>query len=324
MTQPFPWSVVGVDDIDGARRRGGAAARPGCTGSRTAGAPCWRRPREAPRAADRGGLHLPAAQRRRSPPGSACGSASASASASSPAWSATTRRTPASRSRSRPARRGATGSPRACTSSPGTAAVPLLLVKLWTRLPAAVHPAPEGAPGARGRGARAGVDRGAGRGRDLPAGLRPVELGAVVPVELLVPDHPLRDRLGRDRRAGRAHRGEAADHPRRPDERRRRHDVRPGVGDPARARCRGAGCSARPGWPPAWRCWPTAGSTVPFLRDVSVFGVRSGDGPRRHPDQQVRRGGRGDRDGREPGVPSSPSSTATARCAADPRRPARR
>ena len=42
------------------RPRGGARRRPGCTGSRTAGAPSWRAPHEAPRATDRGRLHHPA------------------------------------------------------------------------------------------------------------------------------------------------------------------------------------------------------------------------------------------------------------------------
>ena len=42
---------------------------------------------------------------------------------------------PATPSRSRPARAGATASPRGSTSPPGIAAIPLLLVKLWSVLP---------------------------------------------------------------------------------------------------------------------------------------------------------------------------------------------
>ena len=46
-----------------------------------------------------------------------------------------------------------------------------------------------------------------------------------------------------------------------------------------RARCPGVVCSAPPGRPAAIAVLATAGSTVPLLRDVSIFGVRSGDGP---------------------------------------------
>ena len=57
---------------------------------------------------------------------------------------------------------------------------------------------------------RAGLDRGAGGIRDLPARDRAGQLGPVVPLGVLVPPHPLRRRLGRDRRPPGARRGEAA------------------------------------------------------------------------------------------------------------------
>ena len=52
---------------------------------------------------------------------------------------------------------------------------------------------------------------------------------------------------------------------------------------------RGAACCARRGSPPAVAVLATAGSTVPWLRKVSVFAVRNGDGPQGMPDQQVGR-----------------------------------
>ena len=134
--------------------------------------------------------------------------------------------------------------------------MPLLLVKLWSVFPRLFIRPPEGAPQAAARGARARLDRGARRRRDLPARDRPRERRAVVPVDLLLPHHPLRDRLGRDRRAGRAHRGEAADHPRRADAPTSTTRRTTGRRRPSPARCRGAGCCARPGWPPASPCSP--------------------------------------------------------------------
>ena len=79
------------------------------------------------------------------------------------------------------ARRGATGSPRACTCITGIAAVPLLLVKLWTVYPRLFLRFPAtGRAVSPSDGARAGVHRRAGRGGDLPAGDRPRQRHAVV------------------------------------------------------------------------------------------------------------------------------------------------
>ena len=163
-------------------------------------------------------------------------------------------------------------------------------------LPAAV-PAPA-APAPRGccvevaeRGSIARARRGVRSSSSRP-GL--ANSRAVVPVGLLVPDHPLRVawvaigalvvhvavKLPRDPPA---RSGPTSTTP--------PHD-RP-AGDRARGRCRGAGCCAPPGSPPAWPCSRPPAARVPLLRDVSVLGVRSGDGPRRHPDQQVRAGRRG-------------------------------
>ncbi len=95
------------------------------------------------------------------------------------------------------------------------------------RLPEAAGPTAEGGPGPRAARPRAALDRSARRGSDLPARHRAGERRAVVPVALQLPPHPLRARLGRDRRAGRPHRGEAPDHPSRPGQRRRQHRPRP-------------------------------------------------------------------------------------------------
>ena len=164
----------------------------------------------------------------------------------------------------------------------GTAAVPLLLVKLWTVFPRLFRSGRRAGRRQAGRSTRWSGPRSrvlvAAAIFQLATGL--LELGAVVPVGLLVPRHPLRGRVDRDRRAGRAHRGEAADHPRRADQRRRVDTTydRPTATEPER-RCRGAGCSRTTWLAAGVAVLATAGSTVPFLRNVSVFGVRSGDGP---------------------------------------------
>ena len=198
----------------------------------------------------------------------------------------------------------------------GTAAVPLLLVKLWTRLPAAVHRGRRRAARAAGGRRRWSGPRSACWSRPRSSSWRPGwrTRAQWYPWAFSLPRHPLRHGLGRDRRAGRAHRRQAARHPRT----RSRGDVddtdaRPADRGRAGARCPAAACCARPGSPAAVAVLATAGSTVPLLRNVSVFGVRSGDGPRRHPDQQVRQGRRGDRDGDQRVVPPRPWSTATAR-----------
>ena len=83
----------------------------------------------------------------------------------------------------------------------GTAAVPLLLVKLWSVFPKLFARPPRERRALIAARARAGLDRGARRGGDLPARDRPGQLSPVVPVGVLLPGHPLRRRLGRDRRA---------------------------------------------------------------------------------------------------------------------------
>ena len=102
----------------------------------------------------------------------------------------------------------------------------------------------------------------------------------VVPVGLLLPDHALRDGLGRDRRAARAHRGQAADHPRRAPRRRRRHAS---TTAPTRHRARrarpAAACCARPGWRPGSPCWPPRQHRCRCCARSRSSGCDSGDGP---------------------------------------------
>ena len=185
----------------------------------------------------------------------------------------------------------------------GTAAIPLLLVKLWTVYPRLFLRPPLGGPR---RLAVDGLERvsigGAGRGGDLPAGDRAGERHPVVPLGLLLPRHPLRRRLDRHRRAGGAHRREAAGHPRgrwardvddathdrRDRDRARRADpARPAAHDLAGGR-RSAVLA-------------TAGSTVPLLRQVSVFARPLRRRPGGHPDQQDGRAAAGRRPPRDAG-----------------------
>ena len=58
----------------------------------------------------------------------------------------------------------------------------------------------------------------------------------------------------------------------------------------------------------------TAGGTVPWLRKVSVFGVRSGDGPQDIPINKSRPRRRGDGHARPTRRTASTSCTATSRC----------
>ena len=145
----------------------------------------------------------PGCAARRSPPGSGSGSASASASASSPGWSATTPRRPTRRSRSRPARRGATGSPRGCTSSPA----PPPCRCCWSSSGRSTRSC---SSGRRGRAAprwlldrRSSAARSRCWSRRRSSSSRP---GWPTPRSgtrgrFSLPGHPLRRRLGRDRRA---------------------------------------------------------------------------------------------------------------------------
>ena len=117
---------------------------------------------------------------------------------------------------------------------------------------------------------------------------------AVVPVAFTFRATHYAVALDRDRRAARAHRGQAAGDPRRrsaPTS--TADDATTGRSTTAVTR-RGAGC-VRPAWrrPRPSRSLTTAGSTVPWLRRVSVFGVRSGDGPAGHARSTSRRSAAG-------------------------------
>ena len=135
-----------------------------------------------------------------------------------------------------------------------------------------------------------GLDRRARRGGDLPARHRTGQLGPVVPVGLLLPGHPLRGRLGRDRRPAGPHRRQAAAHPRRADRRRstttRRRTAATERAEPSRASCA--------------TTWLAAGVAVLGDRGRHRAAAARGLGLRRpvgrrpagHPDQQERHRGR--------------------------------
>ena len=100
------------------------------------------------------------------------------------------------------ARRGATGSPRGCTSPPA----PPRCRCCWSSCGRSTRCCSGGSPRGRARALVAGgpgarLDRGARGGGDLPARDRAGQLGPVVPVVVLVPVEPLRRRLGGGRRA---------------------------------------------------------------------------------------------------------------------------
>ena len=96
---------------------------------------------------------------------------------------------------------------------------------------------------------------------------------------------------------------------------------RPGTRDDDRRPVRAAACCARTWLAAGVAVLATAGSTVPWLRKVSVFGVRSGDGPAGHPDQQVRARPPGSPPRRPaPGVPLTVAYGGR-EVVADPRRP---
>ena len=161
----------------------------------------------------------------------------------------------------------------------GTACVPLLLVKLWTVYPKLFQRPPKGARKLAARGARARLDRRAGGLRDLPAGQRAGERDRVVPVELLVPAHPLRAWPGSPSArwsctSRSSCRSSAAPSPptsttRRTTGPRRRSAVC----------CRGAGCCGATWVATGVAVLAVAGNTVPFLRKVSIFAPHSGEGP---------------------------------------------
>ena len=162
----------------------------------------------------------------------------------------------------------------------GTAAVPLLLVKLWTVYPRLFQRPPSAG---RGRLLLDGLERGsiavlvAAAIFQLATGLLNtaqwypwdfsfrathyavawIAIGALV-VHIAVKLPIIRGALDLRRRVTRR---------------------RPAHRDRARRRCRGAGCCAPPGSPSGVAVLAIAGSTVPLLRKVSVFAVRSGDGP---------------------------------------------
>ena len=92
---------------------------------------------------------------------------------------------------------------------------------------------------------------------------------------------PLRRRLDRHRRAGGAHRGQAADHPGGDAEPlTRAARARPAETDAASAgRPAGAPSCGRPCSPRAWPWSRRRATPCPLLRKVSVFAVRTGEGP---------------------------------------------
>ena len=171
------------------------------------------------------------------------------------------------RSRSRPARRGATGVTQGLHVITGTAAVPLLLVKLWTVYPKLFErPPPRDArAGSRSHGCRAAVDRRPGRRGDLPARHRAGQLRAVVPVGASRFRPPTTPSPGSPIGALRgAHRGQAADHPQRArrGRRRRRGTTAPSATEPGGLSRRGL---LRTTWAAAGvAVLATAGNTVPL------------------------------------------------------------
>ncbi|MEJ7741098.1 MAG: hypothetical protein WKF73_00290 [Nocardioidaceae bacterium] len=93
----------------------------------------------------------------------------------------------------------------------GTAAVPLLLVKLWSVFPKLFDRVDlEERTTARTPARRAPLDRVARLGGGIPACHRTGQFGAVVSLVVLVPLNPLRGCLDSHRRAALAHRGQAA------------------------------------------------------------------------------------------------------------------
>ena len=226
--------------------------------------------------------------------------------------------------RSRPAPAGATGSPRASTSSPA----PPPCRCSWS---SSGRSSPSCSPARRAtcatcslHGARAGLDRGPGRRRDLPARHRARQRRPVVPLALPLPAPPTTPSPGSpsahcsctSRSSCPSIRGgltsdvdsTAHDRPEHGSRGRasmsRRGLLRTDVG-----RRRRGGARRRPGRP------------CPWLRRVSVLGVRSGDGPQGVPinhsaAEPRRRGGRHQR------VVPADGGVRRPRDVADPGRPA--
>ena len=111
-----------------------------------------------------------------------------------------------------PAGAGATASPRACTSPPASRRSRCCWSSSGPSTRSCSGSGRRGAsPGAAAARRRAGLDRCARRRRDLPARHRAGQRRRTwYPWSFSLPVHPLRRRLGRDRRPGRAHRRQAA------------------------------------------------------------------------------------------------------------------
>ena len=162
----------------------------------------------------------------------------------------------------------------------GTAAVPLLLVKLWTVYPKLFARPPRAGPRA-GAARRSSGPRSRSwsprRSSSWPSGL--ANTAAVVPVGVLLPRHPLRGRLGGDRRPAGPRRGEAAGDPPRAGRRRRRPRPGPSDGGPAGpVSRRGAGphrAGSRPGWP----CSPPPAAPCRGCARSRCSACGRGDGP---------------------------------------------
>ena len=171
--------------------------------------------------------------------------------------------------------------------------------------------------------ARAGLDRRAGRGRDLPARHRAGQRRAVVPLALQLPPHPLRRSPGsRSAPWSCTSRSSCPIIRHALGDRRRQHGPGPAARQPAPASCRGAACCAPPGPPPGSRCSRRPARTVPWLRRVSVLGVRSGDGPQGVPINHSRGVPRRGRGRHQRGVPADGGARRPGG-AAQPGRPAR-
>ena len=145
---------------------------------------------------------------------------------------------------------------------------------------------------------RTGVDPGAGRVDAVSAVHRPAQHRAVVRVQVLLHDEPLRDVVCRGRRGAGAHRGEAADHPPRAGRAARRHSDRSSsVGPTRRTVLRGTWLAV------AIATVVTAGQTIPLLRRVSVLAPRSGARAARSSGEPVGVGGGSAAQRPVPGLP---------------------
>ena len=205
-----------------------------------------------------------------------------------------------------PARRGATGSPRACTCHRHRGG-PAAAGQALDGLPASCSTRPPGAAARAGPRTvlERGSHRGAGGGRDLPARHRAGQLGAVVPVVLLASGPPTTRSPGS--RSARwsctspsSCRSSGGALERRRRGRRRTTDRAPtAAGRPDRA----AACCARPGSPPGSRCSPPPAAPCRGCARSRSSGCGPATGPQGIPINKSARAAGVTATATEPGVP---------------------